>query len=334
MVSANFWKHYAAGAICLILALQCIQSASFDCSLSIVSSTGAVQEAQVDLACAAAGNVQPLPGEEPTVLYDAALNIRTMTGELSCTQAGDSRQLHRPDQAWDQYDIRPLLAGVNGTVADQPNTRGLLTFEGNCSLTFHRLSLQNIKLPTVSNPLNVAHSLDPQDVPSDRITSSIVWFETTGNVTIFDWSNDGTSAPIQAGFGTLMFNSSEDHIQDHIRIVDSDVVCAPFCFTMAGASKSLTFENSTFQSAFSTLDRHTFTLTTAVWANLTGILEVSNCQFNGFGTDYGSLSVFATNVTIVNCSFTDNVAQTAGAGLYITGQFGVNAQYRKHVQPQ
>ena len=186
-------------------------------------------------------------------------------------------------------------------------------------MTFTRLSLQNIQLPTVASPINTAHSLDPDDVPSDRITGSIVWFETTGNITINDWSNDNSTAPIQAGYGTLMFNSSGDHIQDHILIRDSHVVCSPFCFTMAGAAKSLKFDNNIFQSALSVSTRHTWTLTTAVWANLTGILEVSSCQFNGFGTDYGSLSVFATNVTISNCSFNNNLAQTAGAGLYITG---------------
>lgn len=208
---------------------------------------------------------------------------------------------------------------MNATVAEQPNTRGLITFEGNCSLTFSQLALRNIQLPTVAQPLDIAHSLDPDDVPSDRITGSIVWFETVGNVTVNNWSNDGSTAPIQAGFGTLMFNSSEDHVQDHILIRDSHVVCSPFCFTMAGGSKSLSFNNNIFESAFTPATRHTWTLTTAVWANLTGVLEVSNCQFNGFGTDYGSLSVFATNVTLTNCSFHNNLAKTAGAGLYITG---------------
>ena len=88
---------------------------------------------------------------------------------------------------------------------------------------------------------------------------------------------------------------------------------------MAGDSKSLSFDNSIFESALAEQSRHTVKLTTAVWANLTGTLQVTNSQFNGFGTDYGALSVFATNVTISGCSFTNNIAATAGAGLYITG---------------
>ena len=108
-------------------------------------------------------------------------------------------------------------------------------------------------------------------------------------------------------------------LQESILIHDSHVVCTPFCFTMAGASKSLAFDNCIFESALSPATRRTTILTTAVWANVTGTLEVANCQFNGFGTEYGSLSVFATNITIDNCSFTNNLARTAGAGLYITG---------------
>lgn len=152
------------------------------------------------------------------------------------------------------------------------------------------------------------------------IASSIVWFHTIGNVTVSDWSNDGSTAPIEAGYGTIHFDSTEGYVQEYIQIINSEVVCAPFCFTMAGPSKALTFDNSIFRSAIPKASRETLQLTTACWANLTGVLEVSNCRFDGFGTDYGSLSMFATNVTITNCSFTNGLAQTAGAGLYITGQ--------------
>ena len=197
-----------------------------------------------------------------------------------------------------------VCAGVNASVVDQPNTRGLLTFAGDVTLTFSRISLLNIKM---SNGFDMSHT-----------TSSAVWFETTGNVSITDWSNDGTVAPDLSGLGAIGFDSTGSTEQT-IWMHDINVKCAPLCFSMFGDAASVIFENSNFVSDIPVDIRESkaFPTSTGVWVNSTGNLQVTNCQFKGFGTDYGALSVFATNVTVTNCSFDNNVALTSGAGLSI-----------------
>lgn len=67
-----------AAALCLYL--QCFQCASFDCILSMESSTGTVQGAEVDLECTwMSGTSQPV--EKPLVLYDASLTLKRMIGD-------------------------------------------------------------------------------------------------------------------------------------------------------------------------------------------------------------------------------------------------------------
>lgn len=149
-------------------------------------------------------------------------------------------------------------------------------------------------------------------------TSSVVWFETTDNVSITDWSNEGTLAPDLTGLGAIGFNSTGS-TQQNIWMHDINVKCAPLCFSMFGDAHSVTFENSNFVSDIpvATREAQAFPTSTGVWVNSTGNLQVINCQFKGFGTDYGALSVFATNITVTNCRFDDNVALTSGAGLSI-----------------
>lgn len=82
MASAHLSKLLALSSIFFLgLGLLTVHAASFDCSLSVVSSTGAVQGAQVDLACAVTSGTELELREKPIVLYDGSLNIRTMTGD-------------------------------------------------------------------------------------------------------------------------------------------------------------------------------------------------------------------------------------------------------------
>lgn len=68
-------------AVFLGLWLQCVHSATFECSLSMTSSNGDVQGAHVDLQCAVApGTTNPRPDERPVVQYDSALQVN-MTGD-------------------------------------------------------------------------------------------------------------------------------------------------------------------------------------------------------------------------------------------------------------
>ena len=76
MAVAHAWKWVASMALVFCLCLQSSQCASFDCTLSMESRTGPVQGAEVGLDCALTAGTPP--GEEPVVLYDASLNIRTM----------------------------------------------------------------------------------------------------------------------------------------------------------------------------------------------------------------------------------------------------------------
>ena len=175
---------------------------------------------------------------------------------------------------------------------------------GDVSLTFSRISLLNIKM---------LNGVDAGDT-----TASVVWFATTGNVSITGWSNDGTVAPDLTGLGAIGFDSTGS-TQQNIWMHDINVKCAPLCFSMFGDANSVTFENSNFVSDIpvATREAKAFSTSTGVWVNSTGNLQVINCQFKGFGTDYGALSVFATNITVTNCSFDDNMALTSGAGLSV-----------------
>ena len=130
------------------------------------------------------------------------------------------RHLHWLDNVESDFDCNGTHAGVSLSRSDDWNSRGLLTFEkgSNYSLIFTQIALTNILLPTVEGgPDRQAHSLNSTvgttTYADPPILGSIVWFETIGNITISNWSNSGSTAPIPAGFGTLMFNSSEDHIQ-------------------------------------------------------------------------------------------------------------------------
>lgn len=79
MKGAGARRRVALAAV-LCLYLQCVQCASFDCALSMESSTGTVQGTEVDLECALMpGNTQPV--DKPVVLYDASLTIKRMTGD-------------------------------------------------------------------------------------------------------------------------------------------------------------------------------------------------------------------------------------------------------------
>ena len=150
----------------------------------------------------------------------------------------------------------------------------------------------------------------------DHTTASVVWFATTGNVSISNWSNDGTVASALSGLGAIGFDSTGS-TQQNIWMHNINVKCAPLCFSMFGDAHTVNFDNSIFESdiAETTREAKAFPTSTGVWVNTTGDLQVSSCQFNGFGTDYGALSVFAANVTVTNCSFDNNVALTSGAGL-------------------
>lgn len=191
-----------------------------------------------------------------------------------------------------------VRAGVSSSPAPPNNTLGLVTFDGNVTLIFDSITTTNVQ------------------IPEDSPLGSLVWFASTGNVSINSWTSSNSTCPRLSAYGLINFDATSI---DHIDLQNADALCSPFCFTMGGASKSLDISNSAFQN-----DRPVdfYPLTTAVWANLTGTLKVSNCSFTGFGTDYGSLSVDAANVTISSCNFTNNAAGTAGGGLFITGTGG------------
>lgn len=81
MAPSKLCKFLALLILFLDVGLPSARAASFDCALSVVSSTGAVQGAQVDLDCtASSGTAEPQNSERPQVFYDSSLHIRTMTG--------------------------------------------------------------------------------------------------------------------------------------------------------------------------------------------------------------------------------------------------------------
>ncbi len=193
----------------------------------------------------------------------------------------------------------PTAAGVQPATAAANSTTGLVTFDGNETLIFESISTINVQLPESSN------------------LTSLLWFGSAGNLTINNWASSNSTAPQASPNGLVQIDGTNI---DHISVQNAQATCSPFCFTMGGASNSLEITNSVFQH--SPGPQVFRPLSTAVWANLTGILTVSNCSFSDFGTQYGSLSVDAANVTITSCNFTGNAAGTAGGGLLITGTGG------------
>ena len=205
-------------------------------------------------------------------------------------------------------------AGVRSSPAVQPNGAGLVTFDGNESLIFSSIKFDNVQIPDEWN------------------VTSLVYFNTTGNsnITITNWTSGKSTCPRKSPNGLINVQGDDN---DHIVVQGSNVQCSPFCFTMGVASPDVTQDNGTrslaiTNSAFEN-DKVVrpsggdyFELTAAVWANLTGVLVVKDCSFTGFLTDYGSLSVHATNVTVANSNFSGNGAATAGGGLFITGTGG------------
>ena len=82
MAPRQAFDRIALTTLCLVLYLMSVRCASFDCSLSILSDTGVVKGSRVDLECVVTpGTAKSQPGEEPVVLYDAALKVDTVTGD-------------------------------------------------------------------------------------------------------------------------------------------------------------------------------------------------------------------------------------------------------------
>ena len=190
-----------------------------------------------------------------------------------------------------------LCPGVSSSPALFSNALGLVTFNGSDTLIFDSITTTNVQIPEES-PLG-----------------SLVWFVSEGNVTINSWTSRNSACPGASQHGIINFDSVNT---DHISFHNADALCSPICLTINGASNSVEISNSTFQYDH---DRPVLVNASiaAVWANLTGTLVVTNSKFTEFTTDYGALSVHATNVTISGCSFTRNAANTAGGALFITG---------------
>ena len=153
-------------------------------------------------------------------------------------------------------------------------------------------------------------------IPEESLLGSLIWFVSEGNVTINSWTSIDSACSGASQHGIINFDSVNT---GQISLHNANALCSPTCLTISGASTSVEISNSTFQND---QDRPALVSisTAAVWANVTGTLKVTSSNFTEFNTNYGALSVHATNVTISGCSFAKNTADTAGGALFITGE--------------